>query len=81
MVAIKVEDPIGLINANQLPRAKVHQIESTNQEDELQTAQLKKENFGSTRENPSFEKVKSHGQQLLVSPAKRDNNKMNPIDI
>ena len=58
-----------LMSPNLLPSAKVHPTESTSDEDDLQTAQLKIEIFGFTRKNPSFGKVKSNGQQFLCFPS------------
>ena len=69
------------MSPNQLPSAKVHPAESTSLEDELLTAQLKKELLGLREKILHLEKSKAMDNSFVVSPGKKNSDEMNAIEI
>ena len=68
-----------MMNANQLPSAKAHPNEGTNDEDEQQRAQLKEEILVLREKIFHLEKSKAMPNGFFVSPAKKNSNEMNAI--
>ena len=77
----KLKTQLELINTDQLPSAKVHPIENTYHEDDLQTTQLKKENLKLRGKILHLEKSTARVNSFFVSLGQKNSNEMNAIEI